>query len=41
MAKQISELLEKISLDKTLMAAMEQAARTGGPVNMPHAQEVP
>lgn len=34
MAKQISELLEKISLDKTLMAAMEQAARTGGPVNI-------
>ena len=34
MANEINRLLEKISLDKTLMAAVEQAERTGGPVNI-------
>ena len=34
MAKEIKELLEKISLDKTLMSAMEQAVLKGGPVNI-------
>ena len=34
MANEIKEILEKISLDKTLTAAVEQAERTGGPVNI-------
>ena len=34
MAKEIKELLEKISQDKTLMSAMEQAVLKGGPVNI-------